>query len=47
MTVSNLSTEGSFYFDAFTDIFVEINLMLRRLVDQKMKQLKKKMTILT
>ena len=41
MTVSNLSTVGSFYFDALTDISVEINLMLRRLADQKNEAIKK------
>ena len=41
MTVSNLSTDGSFYSDALTDISAEINIMLRRLVDQKNETIKK------
>ena len=41
MTVSNLSTDGSFYFDALTDISAEINIMLRRLADQKNETIKK------
>ena len=41
MTVSNLFTDSSFYFDALTDISVEINLMLRRLADQKNETIKK------
>ena len=40
MTVSNLFTDNSFYFDAFTDISGEINIMLRRLVDQKNQTIK-------
>ena len=41
MTVSNLSTDKSFYFDALMDISAEINIMLRRLVDQKNERIKK------
>ena len=41
MTVSNLSTDGSFYFDALTDISAEINIILRRLADQKNETIKK------
>ena len=41
MTISNLSTDNSFYFDALTDISAEINIMLRRLVDQKNETIKK------
>ena len=41
MTVSNLSNSVSFNFDASTDISVEINLMLKRLADQKSITIKK------
>ena len=41
MTVSNLSTDKSFYFHALMDISAEINIMLRRLVDQKNERIKK------
>ena len=41
MTVSNLSTSGSFNFDALTDISVEINHMLKCLADQKSITIKK------
>ena len=41
MTVSNLSTNNSFYFEALTDISAEINIKLRRLADQKNETIKK------
>ena len=37
MTVSNLSTDESFSFDALTNISAKINILLRRLADQKNK----------
>ena len=41
MTVSNLSTDNSFYFNVLMNISVEINIMLRRIVDQKHETIKK------
>ena len=41
MTVSNLSTDNFFYFDAPADISAEINIMLRCLAEQKNETIKK------